>query len=410
MEYIFTNLPQYVKVNSRTEFSSSVVSSGAILLFTEDGLTLTAKQPDGTFITIGGSGGTDVSSTTAEAGDVLAGKIFYTSGGVQTSGTIPTVSASLAANVTTIPSGYIASAQELTVPLASSATVAGGIVTIPAGYVASAYTVSAGGGGATDFFKCATVTSGGSTWIGYKAVLSGGVYTFESSVTSGLSFGAGFTPEVGKVYADGALVIVSDLFGIIPDDMVLYVPLSSSSATAETGQPLTFGGTGFSYSTVNGIPCCNFSGAGYVDVDLSGTDGMPTGNFTISYWVKFTGSDWGIIYTQIGLNTSVDSTSLSFGNYTEWGVGATTNTANWHHFAVTRENNTIKVYLDGELANSDTQSLYIEGYMCRIGAHNAYSDAYPFVGYLAGLRVYSRTLSAAEIASLAAEFTPTAGA
>jgi len=31
-EYIYTNLPQYVKVNSRTEFSSSVVSSGAVLL------------------------------------------------------------------------------------------------------------------------------------------------------------------------------------------------------------------------------------------------------------------------------------------------------------------------------------------------------------------------------------------
>jgi len=44
--------------------------------------------------------------------------------------------------------------------------------------------------------------------------------------------------------------------------------------------------------------------------------------------------------------------------------------------------------------------------MCRLGAHNDYSDAYTFVGYLAGLRVYNRALSAAEIAALAAEFTP----
>ena len=49
-EYIFTNLPRYLEVTPRSSFSSSVVSSGAVLLFTEDGLTLTAKQPDGTFI------------------------------------------------------------------------------------------------------------------------------------------------------------------------------------------------------------------------------------------------------------------------------------------------------------------------------------------------------------------------
>lgn len=142
-EYIFTNLPQYVRITPRSDFSSSVVSSGAVLLFTEDGLTLTAKQPDGTFITIGGSSG-PAPVGDATAGDILAGKSATVSGGSVISGTIPTVSASLAANVTSVPSGYIASAQELTVPLASSATVAGGIVTIPAGYVASAYTVSAG--------------------------------------------------------------------------------------------------------------------------------------------------------------------------------------------------------------------------------------------------------------------------
>jgi len=238
-EYIFTNLPQYVRITPRSDFSSSVVSSGAVLLFSEDGLTLTGKLPDGTFITIGGSsgpapvgnatsgdiltgksatvsggsvisgviptvsGGTMTPTTSdqiissgvylggsqvilgdsnlvaaniasgvsifgvsgtyqggggsssydfgnTEAGDVLSGKKFLDSAGRTTTGTIPTVSATLAANVTTVPSGYIASAQELTVPLASSATVAGGIVTIPAGYVPAEYTVSAGGSSAAE--------------------------------------------------------------------------------------------------------------------------------------------------------------------------------------------------------------------------------------------------------------------
>ena len=257
----------------------------------------------------------------------------------------------------------------------------------------------------TPLYKCASVDSVNHRWSGHKAVWSGSFYTYESTITVGLRYGAGVIPEIGKVYNDGALV-EAKLWTGIPDDPVLYIPFASSSAAAETGQPITFGGTGFNYSTVNGIPCCSFSGAGYVDVNLGDTDGMPTGDLTISYMVKFSGSEWGIIYTQPGMNTGVDSTSLSFGNYTQWGVGATTNTANWHHFAVTRDSNTIKVYLGGTLANSDTQSMTVGGYTCRIGAHNEYSDAYNFVGCLAGLRVYGRALSAAEITALANEFTP----
>ena len=57
MEYIFTDLPQYVKQTSRTALGNSVVKSGCVLLFTEDGETLTAKLPDGSFISIGGGGG-----------------------------------------------------------------------------------------------------------------------------------------------------------------------------------------------------------------------------------------------------------------------------------------------------------------------------------------------------------------
>ena len=114
-EYIFTNLPQYVKLNSRSEFSSSVVSSGAVLLFTEDGCTLTGKLPDGTFITIGGSSGTDVSDTTATAGTVLGGYAFYNSAGTKTTGTIPTVSAGISGNLVIVPSGYIAASQTFNV-------------------------------------------------------------------------------------------------------------------------------------------------------------------------------------------------------------------------------------------------------------------------------------------------------
>ena len=46
-EYIFTDLPRYVTITPRTAFSNSVVQSDHVLLFSEDGETLTAKLPDG---------------------------------------------------------------------------------------------------------------------------------------------------------------------------------------------------------------------------------------------------------------------------------------------------------------------------------------------------------------------------
>lgn len=61
-----------------------------------------------------------------------------------------------------------------------------------------------GGGGNSVFYKCSSVDS--ATWSGYKAVLTDGVYSFEKTVTEGLSYGTAFTPEVGKVYNGDATV------------------------------------------------------------------------------------------------------------------------------------------------------------------------------------------------------------
>lgn len=59
-EYLLTDLPRYVKTIPRENFANSVVKEGAVLLFSEDGETLVAKHPDGTFSEIGSgsSGGT----------------------------------------------------------------------------------------------------------------------------------------------------------------------------------------------------------------------------------------------------------------------------------------------------------------------------------------------------------------
>ena len=99
-EYLYTDLPRYVKTTPRGNYVSSVVKSGSVLLFSEDGENLVAKLPDGTFKEIGGDG---------------------------------------------------------------SAT-------------------------ASEYYKCASVDTETHTWTSYRAVLNGGVYTFEDTVTTGLSY------------------------------------------------------------------------------------------------------------------------------------------------------------------------------------------------------------------------------
>ena len=106
--------------------------------------SVTLNEAAGLITLLPSSGAVDVSSTTADAADVLAGKIFYTSGGIQTSGTIPTVSASLSFNTVIVPSGYIASSQVLSVQSRMSATVSENIVTIPPGYAPNTEKISVG--------------------------------------------------------------------------------------------------------------------------------------------------------------------------------------------------------------------------------------------------------------------------
>ena len=220
MEYIFTNLPQYVRITPRSEFSSSVVSSGAVLLFSEDGYTLTGKLPDGTFITIGGSGtdvsdttagaanvqsgyyfytsagvrtegtltasgGTDVSDTTATGGTVLTGYDFYNSTGVKTSGTIPTVSAYRSGYLEldiVVPSGYIATQQNFNnVDLFVSAL---GSTTAEAGDVLSGK-VFYNSGGILTTGTMPTVSGGTMTPTTSDQVISSGVYLGGSQVILG---------------------------------------------------------------------------------------------------------------------------------------------------------------------------------------------------------------------------------
>lgn len=52
MQYILTDLPKYVKINSRQDFQNAVIKPNHALLFSQDGQSLTAKLSDGSFVTM----------------------------------------------------------------------------------------------------------------------------------------------------------------------------------------------------------------------------------------------------------------------------------------------------------------------------------------------------------------------
>lgn len=290
--------------------------------------------------------------------------------------------------------------------------------------------VTMGGGGATEFYKCASVDTTAKTWSGYKAVLTDGVYTFAETVTAGLSY-TSVTPSVGKVYSADALVAISSLYAGIPvDGLVFYVPLASASSTAETGHAIITQGT-VTYGEVNGIPCAYINGTAGSCIYSTDSTNIPVGSSasTMSVWVNFktksSTNDFAFTYGR-----GYDNALRGIGCIKNWETGidyiaaATYGSAGdtystvqftegvWHHICASFSGNKNSLYIDGILAAekdyselaTDFLAITLGGYFSDIDSGmSEYSDC-----YLAGARIYNRVLTAEEVARLASEFTPTA--
>lgn len=57
MEYKPTTLPQYWPITPRQDFDQAAVQPNHVLLFSQDGQSITAKLPDGSFVVIGSDSG-----------------------------------------------------------------------------------------------------------------------------------------------------------------------------------------------------------------------------------------------------------------------------------------------------------------------------------------------------------------
>ncbi len=335
-EYIYTNLPQYVKVTPRTDFANSVVQANHVLLFSEDGTTLTGKLPDGSFITIGGSGG------------------------------------------------------------------------------------------ATDFYKCASVDTTNQTWTGYKAVFASGSYGYESAVTSGLTYGSGFTPMVGGVYTDGALVNADLYTGFPVSGLDFYAAFSTNMD--DTVHALT-GTTEYSEyfyidtDATGGYLRCNKPG-GYGDVHYDNSGSLfayGTDDFTVSFWLRapYWQDEANVLLAKKqndGTNGFVimrdylqDKMDFRCGLANNFDTTAGVSNAGWVHWCMVRRSGVGYWYRNGiENATGAMTGNATSDQILRIGYHDQPGWDNYAVYDLKAVRIYNRGLSAGEVAALAAEFTPSA--
>lgn len=122
---------------------------------------------------------TDITDTTATAGDVLSSKYFYTSGGTKTQGSIATkTSSDLTASVLTVtaPAGYYSSAATKTCSDANlvSGNIKSGVTIFGVSGASNVVDTTIASGGA----------SAGSIVNGYKAYVNGALVEGNASMVS----------------------------------------------------------------------------------------------------------------------------------------------------------------------------------------------------------------------------------
>lgn len=272
-------------------------------------------------------------------------------------------------------------------------------------------------GAVASYYKCASVDTEAKTWSGYKAVLNNGVYTFESTVTSGLTY-TSVTPVVGNIYSADALAKVSSLYQGIPlDGLVFYASLSESKTTTETGELIEEYNA--EYTVKNGIPCFHSTQNGYLRIrNLEEfRNAYNAGTFSCSFFSMFESGSARTGFTFIGSNNrstyplAAGSTNLSQADNGIWEAPEYTN--EMIHVVFTSSQYSLKVYVNGEKVGEghlytpsiiETNALTIGALPAAWEIDNA-PDVEKYIGYMGAVRFYNRSLEESEIIALASEFT-----
>lgn len=257
-------------------------------------------------------------------------------------------------------------------------------------------------GGSAVYYKCASVDTVNKTWTGYKAVLTDGIYSFEDTVTTGLTY-TDIIPEIGGIYTDGTNVRIAFLNTGFPKDYVFFNSLSSFDGWDVRGATIVEDDNRSVFQTAND---------GEAQSAVITTDpGVPLGNnpFSLSFWFKRT-SENGSCWCGIGYGSSGTGNRIAWGlindypgvtywaqDYFQSEFSLITDT-NWHHIVVTFDGDNTKNYIDGSLVwEWEGGSVSIDWEYITIGDPWEY---YQSNGRYADYYIYPRVLQPYEIAQL----------
>ncbi len=257
-----------------------------------------------------------------------------------------------------------------------------------------------GSGGAAEYYRCASVDTSAKTWTGYRAVLNDGVYTFENTVTTGLSY-TSVTPKAGSIYSSDTLASVEALWDGIPTDgLVLYAPLNMSSICTKTGQTITETDISYAWDEILNGNAAVFNGSS-ARINLS-TENIPSSGSprTVSFWCcpsansgahifniggqadrfLFFMENTGIFYLKAGSNEISSGVSAEIGK--------------WYHICIKVDDSNSSLYINSSLAGStgkpdNSNSNFYLG--C------GYNQESFFSGKMASLRIYNTALDSEKV-------------
>lgn len=207
--------------------------------------------------------------------------------------------------------------------------------------------------------------------------------------------------------------------GFLTNDLVVYVPFSNETVDLMNDSAQTIQGTGSYVEDRAGNASCAtaFNGSQSVSIPVSVSNQIIQGdNFSVSLWFKMQNDNLGnleILFQKGEVNSEgfqlavydgntplVSDTTNGYGLWdNDWNqeVDVQWENTDWHHLVVTRDsNNTIRLYRDGQLRNTE------ENYNFDVDSEPLYNYilGQGFTGHLDDLRVYKRTLSSNEVGDL----------
>ena len=184
---------------------------------------------------------------------------------------------------------------------------------------------------------------------------------------------------------------------------------ADSSGSGNTGTLTNM--TGSEWTTGKGGGALDFDGTNdYVNLGTSLANNL--GDVTFSAWIYREGSttSFGEIFAKntiiaLSVNNSNDKLRLNFADGSSWSPypesGSTLPLNQWVHVAGTRSGSTVKVYLDGVLEGTATNSRTGSNSNA-LGIGHKPGSGFFFNGLLDEVRYYDHALSAGEISALAA--------